>query len=194
MRFRFPSDGSRPAEGPKVRIYSRRSRYYRPALPLSTLKLSPRCMSPWKCESPSYCYEEYFITSHIRICCSQLPLYTVQRERRWGEEKNRINNPTLIVKHSGAAAATATSVRQNGNTVFPLITHARISGAINWFWELSSIFNPSSGSVGWVKEKKKKKKERNPPWKPEQGRNPAHSRFTQRPWWLVDSWQQTETF
>lgn len=132
MRFRFPSDRSRPAEGPKVRVYSRRSRYYRSALPLSTLKLSPRCMSPWKCESPSYCYEECFITSHIRICCSQLPLYTVQRERRgWGEEKNRINNPTLIVKHSGAAAATATSVRQNGNTVFPLITHARISGAIN---------------------------------------------------------------
>lgn len=133
MRFRFPSDRSRPAKGPKVRIYSHWSRYYRPAVPLSTLKLSRRCMSPWKCESPSYRYEEYFITFHIRICCSQLPLYTVQREeRREGEKKkHRINNPTLIVKHSGAVAATATSVRQNGNTVFPLITHARISGAIN---------------------------------------------------------------
>lgn len=37
------------------------------------------------------------------------------------------------------------------NTIFPLITHARSSGAINWFWEPSSIFNPSSGSAGQVK-------------------------------------------
>lgn len=42
-------------------------------------------------------------------------------------------------------------MRQNSNTIFPLITHARSSGAINWFWELSSIFNPSSGSAGRVK-------------------------------------------
>lgn len=37
------------------------------------------------------------------------------------------------------------------NTIFALITHARSSGAINWFWEPSSIFNPSSGSAGRVK-------------------------------------------
>lgn len=73
-------------------------------------------------------------------------LYAVQ-------EKKKKNNPTLIVKHSSAVPASWTSMRQNSNTIFPLITHARISGAINWFWELSSIFNPSSGSVGpqWVK-------------------------------------------
>lgn len=73
---------------------------------------------------------------------------TVQKKRKG---KKRINNPTLIVKHFSAVPVSWTSMRQNSNTIFPLITHARISGAINWFWELSSIFNPSSGSVGRVK-------------------------------------------
>lgn len=59
------------------------------------------------------------------------PVHCAKRKEVGGRKKNRINNPTLIVKHSGAVAATATSVRQNGNTVFPLITHAGISGAIN---------------------------------------------------------------
>lgn len=59
----------------------------------------------------------------------------------------------MIVKRFSAVPASWTSTRQNSSTIFPLITHAKISGAINWFWELSSIFNPSSGSVGpqWVK-------------------------------------------
>lgn len=71
-----------------------------------------------------------------------------KRKREGGK-----NNLTLIVKHSFAVPASWTSMRQNSNTIYPLITQARISGAINWFWELSSIFNPSSGSVGpqWVK-------------------------------------------
>lgn len=86
------------------------------------------------------------LLTHISLAIQRLS--TVQKN-----QTKKKTNPTLIVKHFSAVPASWTSMRQNSNTIFPLITHARISGAINWFWELSSIFNPSSGSVGpqWVK-------------------------------------------
>ena len=97
-------------------------------------------------------------------------------KRRAGKK----HNLTLIVEHFSAVPASWTSMRQNSNTIFPLITYARISGAINWFWELSSIFNPSSGSVGprWVKTSLQTQSEA----------GIQLSKFRQRPGRLVDSW------
>lgn len=77
----------------------------------------------------------------------RLAIYCAKKKKARGEGEKK-NNLTLIVKHSFAVPASWTSMRQNSNTIYPLITQARISGAINWFWELSSIFNPSSGSAG----------------------------------------------
>lgn len=76
-----------------------------------------------------------------------------KKTRKKKQKKQKQKQSNLDCQHLSAVPASWTSMRQNSNTIFPLITHARISGAINWFWELSSIFNPSSGSVGprWVK-------------------------------------------
>lgn len=94
------------------------------------------------------------LPTHSSLAIQRLSAVREEKKQNQKEKnKKNKNNPTLIVKHLSAVPASWTSMRQNSNTIFPLITHARISGAINWFWELSSIFNPSSGSVGprWVK-------------------------------------------
>lgn len=92
-------------------------------------------------------------TSEYTVLLPTHSSLAIQRLSAVKKSQPKKNNPTLIVKHCSDVPASWTSMRQNSNTIFPLITHARISGAINWFWELSSIFNPSSGSVGpqWVK-------------------------------------------
>lgn len=98
---------------------------------------------------------------NILYCCLFTALWQSKGYLLCKKERKKTNNLTLIVNHFSAAPASWTSRRQNSNTIFPLITHARISGAINWFWELSSIFNPSSGSVGpqWVKTSLQNQKE-----------------------------------
>lgn len=111
------------------------------------------CVEIWK---PLFLIAQAF--HHIShqntpYCCLLTALWQSKGYLLCKKTKQKKPNPTLIVKHFSAVPASWTSMRQNSNTIFPLITHARISGAINWFWELSSIFNPSSGSVGpqWVK-------------------------------------------
>lgn len=95
-----------------------------------------------------------FLTAQAFHHISHQKILTTSRSQSKGylQWKTK-HNLTLIVKYFSAVPASWSSMRQNSSIVFPLITHARISGAINWFWELSSIFNPSSGSVGpqWVK-------------------------------------------
>lgn len=114
---------------------------------------------------------------HIFLAIQRLSTELKKAKRKGGGDL------TLIVKHFSSKAASWSSTRQNSKTIFSLITQARISGAINWFWELSSIFNPSPGSVGpqWIK---------NLSTKPEPGWIPAHSRFKLWPKRL-DDWAES---
>lgn len=123
----------------------------RRAGPLSILKLGKMCKSVEIQER--LIQQAFHQISHqntrlpSRSSAAIQKLFVSEGEKK----KERINKPTLIVKHFSAVPASWTSMKQNSNAIFPLITHARSSGAINWFWELSSIFNPSSGSAGRVK-------------------------------------------
>lgn len=153
----FPSDRCSPAEGqkwefiqdhPGIICNSER------AGPLSILKSGKMCKSVEIRERLIQQAFHHFSHQNIRLptrSSAAIQRLFVRETGREKKKKYRINNPTLIVKHFSAVPASWSSMRQNSNTIFPLITHASSSGAINWFWEPSSIFNPSSGSAGRVK-------------------------------------------
>lgn len=93
------------------------------------------------------CISSRFTSQYVAIVATHSG-YLTEREREPGVGVQWGGTLTFIVKHFNAVPESWTSMSHNSNTIFPLITYARTSEAIKWFWELSSIFNPSPVSVG----------------------------------------------